>query len=157
MDHLKRDFIGYGDNPPDPAWPGGARLAVNFVLNYEEGAEASITDGDGRGEAGLTESPALEAGPDGRDLAAESMFEYGARVGFWRLLRLFQERGLTATVFACAQALERNPPAARAIRAAGFDICCHGWKWVNHFELTEAEERDHIRRAIASLTRTTGS
>ena len=157
MDHLKRDFIGYGATPPDPAWPGGARLAVNFVLNYEEGAEASITDGDGRGEAGLTESPALEAGPDGRDLAAESMFEYGSRVGFWRLLRLFQERGLTATVFACAQALERNPPAARAIRAAGFDICCHGWKWVNHFELTEAEERDHIQRAIASLTTTTGS
>ena len=74
MDHLKRDFIGYGATPPDPAWPGGARLAVNFVLNYEEGAEASVPDGDGRGEAGLTESPALEAGPDGRDLAAESMF-----------------------------------------------------------------------------------
>ena len=87
----------------------------------------------------------------GRDLAAEGMFEYGSRVGFWRLLRLFQERGLPMTVFGCALALERNPQAAAAIRAAGYDVCSHGWRWVKHFELTEAEEREHIRKAVASL------
>ena len=91
-----------------------------------------------------------------RDLAAESMFEYGSRVGFWRLMRLFRERGLPMTVFGCALALERNPPAAAAIKAANHDICCHGWRWVEHFKLSEDEERDHIRRAVASLQKTIG-
>ena len=157
MDDLQRDFIGYGAHPPDPRWPNNARLAINFVINYEEGSEPAVPDGDPQSEAGLTESPLLEAGPDGRDLAAESMFEYGSRVGFWRLLRLFEERGLPATVFACAQALQRNPAAVAALSAAGFDICCHGLRWVNHFELSEAEERAHIGEAVRILTALTGA
>ncbi|SDB59802.1 allantoinase PuuE [Belnapia rosea] len=153
---VRRDFIGYGANPPDPQWPGGAKLAVNFVINYEEGSEPSIALGDGYTENGLTESHGLKQVASGRDLAAEGMFEYGSRVGFWRLTRLFQERGLPLTIFGCAMALERNPEAAAAIRAAGYDVCSHGWRWVKHFELSEAEERDHIARAVASLENTIG-
>jgi allantoinase len=148
-----RDLIGYGANPPDPKWPGGARVALNIVLNYEEGSEYSVHD-DGVSEATLTEVPSSDV--KGRDLAAESMFEYGSRVGFWRILRQLQERNLPMTVFGCALALERHPPAAEAIRAAGFDLCCHGWRWVKHYELAESEERDHIKRAIASLQKTVG-
>ena len=152
-----RDFIGYANNPPDPKWPNGARLALNFVLNYEEGSEPSIQDGESHTEAGLTEAHGLDQGIVGRDLAAEGMFEYGSRVGFWRLVRLFEERGLPLTVFGCALALERNPLAAAKIREAGYDVCCHGWRWIKHFELSENEEREHIRRAIASLKQTVGS
>lgn len=153
---VQRDFRGYGANPPDPQWPGGARLAVNFVINYEEGSEPSIALGDGVTETGLTEAHGLNQLKSGRDLAAEGMFEYGSRVGFWRLHRLFQDRGLPLTIFGCALALEANPEAAAAIRAAGYDICSHGWRWVKHFELSEAEEREHIARAVASIERTTG-
>jgi allantoinase len=154
---LTRDFTGYGANPPDPQWPGGARLALNFVMNYEEGSEYSLMDGDGFSDAGLTELTGPSAVPrGGRDLAAESMFEYGSRVGFWRLMRLFAERQLPITVYACALALERNLPAATAIKAAGHDICCHGWRWIEHFRLTEDEEREHIRLAIESLIKTMG-
>ncbi len=153
---VERDFRGYGRNPPHPRWPGGARIAVNFVINYEEGSEASVQDGDGFSESGLTEAPATPHIPRGRDLAAESMFEYGSRVGVWRLLRLFRERGLPLTVFGCALALERNPEAAAAIREAGHDVCCHGYRWVKHFAMTEDEERDQIRRAVASIERSIG-
>ncbi len=153
---VTRDFIGYGGHPPNPQWPDGARLAVNFVMNYEEGSEPSIQDGEGYTETGLTEAHGLNQVRAGRDLAAEGMFEYGSRVGFWRLMRLFQERGLPMTVFGCALALERNPLAAQAIRDAGFDVCSHGWRWVKHFELSEAEERDHIARAVTSLEQTVG-
>jgi len=111
-----RDFLGYGAKAPDPKWPNGARLAVNFVMNYEEGSEPSVQDGEGHSESGLTESTTSAVGLKGRDLAAESMFEYGSRVGFWRLMRAFQERGLPMTVFGCALALERNPAAAEAIK-----------------------------------------
>ncbi|MBB5753066.1 allantoinase PuuE [Prosthecomicrobium pneumaticum] len=151
-----RDLIGYGANPPDPKWPGGARVAVNFVLNYEEGSEYSFMDGDGHSDIFLTEMAASPVKRGDRDLAAESMFEYGGRVGFWRIMRLFSERGLKLTVFACALALERNPAAAEAIRAAGHDICCHGWRWIEHYKLSEDEERDHIRKAVASLAKTMG-
>jgi peptidoglycan/xylan/chitin deacetylase (PgdA/CDA1 family) len=153
---VKRDFVGYGANPPDPQWPNGAKLAVNFVINYEEGSEPSIELGDGHSETGLTEAHGLNQLKSGRDLAAEGMFEYGSRVGFWRLTRLFQERGLPLTIFGCAMALERNPDAAAAIRAAGYDVCSHGWRWVKHFELSEAEEREHIARAVLSLEKTVG-
>ncbi|MCR0982601.1 allantoinase PuuE [Roseomonas populi] len=152
---VRRDFRGYGANPPDPKWPGGARIAVNFVMNYEEGSELSYPDGDGVSEWGVSDSGGQGAG-SGRDLAAEGMFEYGSRVGFWRLMRLFQERGLPMTIFGCALALERNPEAAAAIRDSGYDVCCHGWRWVKHFQLPEAEEREHVRRAVASLERTVG-
>ena len=149
---VKRDFIGYGANPPDPHWPGGAKVAVNFVMNYEEGSEPSFELGDGRTEAGLTEAHPASQVKSGRDLAAEGMFEYGSRVGVWRLMRLFQERGLPMTVFGCALALERNPEAAAAIRAAGYDVCSHGWRWVKHFELSEAEEREHIAKVLACFS-----
>ncbi len=152
----ERDFVGYGANPPDPRWPNDARIAVNFVVNYEEGSEYSVPDGDGRSEATLTDTGQSDMGVGGRDLAAESMFEYGSRVGFWRLHRLFAERRIPITVSAAALALERNEAAARAIADAGHEVLCHGWRWVNQFQLSEAEEREHIRRAVASLTRTVG-
>jgi len=151
-----RDFVGYANNPPNPCWPGGARLAINFVMNYEEGSEPSIQDGEGYTESGLTDVHGMNHDVQGRDLAAEGMFEYGSRVGFWRLVRLFEERGLPMTVFGCALALERNPLAAAKIREMGYDVCCHGWRWIKHYELTEEEEREHIRRAIASLKATVG-
>jgi len=151
-----RDFVGYGPNPPDPKWPGGARVAVNFVMNYEEGSEASVQDGEGYTEVGLSESSTSAAGLKGRDLGGESMFEFGSRVGFWRIMRAFQERGLPLTVFGCALALERNPLAAEAIRKSGFDVCCHGWRWVRHFDLSEEVEREHIAKAVASLKLTVG-
>jgi allantoinase len=153
---MTRDFSGYGPNPPDPHWPNGARLALNFVLNHEEGSEPSYPDGDNISEWGLTEAAPINPGVTGRDLAAESMFAYGSRVGVWRILRLFAERDLPLTVFGCALALERNPKVAEAIRAAGHDVCCHGWRWIKHYELTEAEERAQIAKAIASITTTMG-
>lgn len=151
-----RDLIGYGARPPHPRWPGEARLALNFVLNFEEGSEPSVQDGEGYSEHGLTEL-AYDPGVRGRDLAAEGMFAYGVRVGLWRVLRLFAERGLPLTVFGCALALERHPPAAAAIRAAGHDVCCHGWRWIKHYQMSEAEERAQIARAVASLERTVGA
>lgn len=150
-----RDLIGYGATPPNPRWPNGARIALNFVMNYEEGSEPSVQDGEGYTETALTEVP-LDPGVKGRDLAGEGMFAYGSRVGFWRLMRLFQERNLPMTVFGCALAIERNPQAAKAIRESGFDVCCHGWRWVQHYWLDEAEEREHIKKAVASLERTIG-
>jgi allantoinase len=153
---MPRDFVGYGANPPDPRWPGGTHIAVNFVLNYEEGSEPSVQDGEGFTETNLSEAHGRNQIPRGRDLAAESLFEFGSRVGAWRVLRIFAERGLPMTIFACAQALERNPEMAVVIRQSGHDICSHGWRWVKHFELDEAEEREHIARAVASLTGTTG-
>ena len=155
-DRYTRDLIGYGSRPPDPKWPGGARIAVQIVMNYEEGSEYSILDGDGFSENQLTETPS--AVPQGtRDLTSESAYEFGSRVGFWRLMRMFAERDMKITVFGCALALERNPQAAAAIVAAGHDICCHGWRWEKHWLLSEEEERDRIRRAVQSLTRTTGA
>jgi putative urate catabolism protein len=153
---VQRDLIGYGANPPDPQWPGGARLALNFVMNYEEGSEYSVGDGDGVTDTGLVEGVGAPVARGERDLAAESMFEYGSRVGFWRIMRIFAERKLPMTIYACALALERHPPAAAAIKAAGYDICCHGWRWIEHFKLSEEEERKHIRLAIDSLQKSVG-
>ena len=153
---VKRDFVGYGRDTPDPRWPGQARIAVNFVLNVEEGSEPSMQDGEGYTETGLTEAQARAAIPRGRDLAAEGMFEYGSRAGFWRILRLFEERRLPLTFFACALALERNPQQAAAIRASGHDVCSHGWRWVKHYEMDEATEREQIARAVASFRQTLG-
>jgi allantoinase len=151
-----RDLTGYGANPPDVVWPNGARVAVNFVLNYEEGSEYSFGDGDGRSDTALTEVAQARVPAGLRDLAAESMFEYGSRVGFWRLFRLFQSRGLPLTVFASALALERNAEVAEAIAATDWDVVCHGWRWIEHYLLDEATERDHIAKAHASLIRTMG-
>ncbi|MBN8750304.1 MAG: allantoinase PuuE [Variovorax sp.] len=156
MTHLARDFVGYGRNPPNPRWPGHARLALNFVLNYEEGSEPSLQDGEAATETWFTEASGLSSGVEGRDLAAEGLFEYGSRVGFWRILRLLQERQMPATIYGCALALERNPEACDAIRESGFDVCSHGWRWIKHYLLSEDEEREHIRRAVASIERTVG-
>jgi allantoinase len=153
---MQRDLIGYGANPPNPKWPNQSRLAVNFVLNFEEGSEPSVPDGDPASEWGLTEYGGSSPGVVGRDLAAEGMFAYGSRVGFWRILRQFQERGLPMTIFGCALALERNKPAAEAIKQAGYDVCCHGYRWEKHFEMDEAFERERIARAVASLQATMG-
>ncbi|HXT80081.1 MAG TPA: polysaccharide deacetylase family protein, partial [Acetobacteraceae bacterium] len=153
---MDRDLIGYGAHPPHPHWPGEARVAVNFVLNFEEGSEPSVPDGDPASEWGLTEYGATSPGVKGRDLAAEGMFAYGSRVGFWRIMRLFAERRLPMTIFGCALALERNPQAAAAIRQADYDVCCHGWRWEKHFDLSEEVERARIARAVASLRTTMG-
>lgn len=153
--HLERDFIGYGPSAPDPNWPGGAKLALNFVLNVEEGSEPSIEDGDPATEAALTEG--ASGNFPGRDLAAESMFEYGSRVGYWRLVRLFEERGMSATIMACALALERNSEIAAHVRDSElFDICAHGWRWEHHRSLSRDEERERIAKSIASIRQTTG-
>ena len=152
----KRDFVGYADSPPDIRWPGGERLAINFVLNYEEGSEYSIEDGDGRSDATLTEVSQPRVPRGSRDLGAESMFEYGSRVGFWRIYRLFRDRGLPLTVFASALALERNPVAAKAVADSDWDVVCHGRRWVEHYLLDEAKERDEIARAYESIHRLIG-
>ena len=151
-----RDLIGYADQRPDPRWPGGARIAVQFAINYEEGSEYTVSDGDARTELGLAEAPGGRVPAGQRDLAFETMYEFGSRVGIWRLFRLFGERQLPVTIFGCALALERNPRVAEAIARAGYDICCHGWRWEEHFLLSESEERERIARAVASIARTTG-
>jgi len=149
MDQHPRDYRGYGARPPDPRWPNGARLAVQIVMNYEEGSEYAIGDGDATSEMYLTEVPGATLGPGTRDLIVESTYEYGSRAGFWRLMRIFEHRGIPITVFGAALALERNPDAAAAIRAAGFEVCSHGWRWVNFAHMSEAEEREQMQRAIA--------
>ncbi len=153
--HLQRDFIGYGANPPVANWPSRAKLALNFCINYEEGGEESVPDGYPASEAALTEGG--NGGFQGRDLAAESMFEYGSRVGFWRLHRLFKEKNLPATIFACAVALERNSDVCRAIREAGWDVCAHGWRWERHQNLSEEQERMRIADTVRSIEKSIGS
>ena len=150
-----RDFVGYGAVPPHPHWPGNARIAINFVINFEEGSELSYPAGDAVSETGLIESASTDAG-NRRDLAAESMFEYGSRVGWWRLHRIFTRFGLPVTLFACARALAANPPAAAAIAASDWDICGHGYRWIKHYELDEAAEREQIAQAVTLIRETTG-
>jgi allantoinase len=151
-----RDFVGYGRRPPNPRWPGGARLAVQIVMNYEEGSEYSIGEGDEISESYLTEVPGATLGPNKRDLIVESVYEYGSRAGFWRLMRIFAERNIHVTVFGAALALERNPEAAGAIREAGHEVCSHGWRWIGFQNMSEAEERKQMRMAVASLEKTIG-
>ena len=131
-------------------------MAVNFVLNYEEGSEYSLEDGDGHSDAALTEVAQPRVPRGDRDLAAESMFEYGSRVGFWRLYRLFRDRGLPVTVFASALALERNPAAAQAVAESGWDVVAHGRRWVEHYLLDEETERAEIADAFDSIHRLVG-
>ncbi len=151
-----RDLLGYGPDAPAVTWPGGARLAVNLVINYEEGAEYAFEHGDGRSDLGLLDIAQARLPAGVRDLAAESLFEYGSRVGVWRLFRLCESRGVPATVFATALALERNPAVAAAIARNGWDVAAHGWRWIAHTDLDEATERAHIARAYASIERLTG-
>lgn len=151
-----RDLRGYGEFPPDPKWPGDARVALNFVLNFEEGSEYSLLDGDDHTESNLLEVASSRVPFGQRDLAAESMYEYGVRVGFWRLRRLFVEREIPLTIFACAQALERHPEAAAAIAKENWDICCHGWRWNEQYLLSGEEQRKQIADSIVSLRKTVG-
>ncbi|WP_336958317.1 allantoinase PuuE [Sphingobium aquiterrae] len=151
-----RDLTGYGATPPDPRWPGGARIAVQFVVNYEEGAENSILNGDKGSEAFLSEMVGAGSHAD-RAMAMESLYEYGSRAGFWRLHRLFTARGLPVTVFGVAKAMEMNPEAVAAMLAADWDIASHGLKWIDYQYVPEDVERAHIAQAIALHTRLTGS
>ena len=152
-----RDLIGYGRRPPDPRWPGRARLALQIVLNYEEGGERAILHGDAESEAFLQEVVGMSPLPGVRNLQVESIYEYGSRVGFWRLLRLFAERDIKISVFAVAMALERHPDAARAIVEAGHEVVSHGWRWIDYQFVDEDVEREHMHLAVLSLTRVTGS
>ena len=152
-----RDLVGYGKTPPDPKWPGGARLALQIVMNYEEGGERSVLHGDAEAEAYLQEVVGLPALRGVRNLQVESMYEYGSRAGFWRLMRTFAQHGIKISVFAVAMALERHPEAAAAIVEAGHEVVSHGWRWIDYQFVSEKVEREHIRRAVESLTRVTGS
>lgn len=155
MHRPTRDFIGYADAPPQVEWPGGARVAVNFCLNYEEGGELCILNGDDRSEQRISDV-AVESRIGRRDLNIESSYEHGSRVGCWRLLRAFTDRGLSCTVNIVGRAAEANPVAIRQMVAAGFDLQLHGWRWIDHDPLTEDEEREHIRRQIALATELSG-
>ena len=151
-----RDLVGYGAEPPDPNWPDGARLALSFVLNYEEGAENTPLEGDAASEAFLHEVVGAPATVGRRNLNTESMFEFGSRVGFWRVRRIFARHGMPLTVYAVGQALERNPEAARAMIDAGWEVASHGWRWLDYGEMSEQEEREHLRRAVGAIERVCG-
>jgi putative urate catabolism protein len=153
---LPRDLVGYGATPPDPQWPKGARVAVQFVINYEEGAENSVLNGDERSEAFLSEMVGAASHP-ARAMAMESLYEYGSRAGFWRLRRLFTERHLPVTVFGVAKAMEMNPEAVAAMLAADWEIASHGLKWIDYQYVPEEIERAHIAEAVALHHKLTGS
>jgi allantoinase len=151
-DGYPRDLVGYGARPPHARWPGGARIAMQFVLNYEEGAENSVLHGDAASETFLSEIVGAQAFAD-RHLSMESLYEYGARAGVWRVLRLFAERSLPLTLFGVAMALERNPAVVDACLDAGHEIASHGWRWISYQQIDEAIEREHIALAVDTLTR----
>ncbi len=151
-----RDMIGYGADTPHPHWPGGARIALQFVINYEEGGENSILHGDAASETFLSEIIGAAPYEGRRHMSMESLYEYGSRAGIWRLLRLFREREWPVTIFAVAMALERNPEAARAMVEAGHEIAGHGWRWTNYDLVDEDTERAHLHRAVASIAALTG-
>ncbi|MBI1907551.1 MAG: allantoinase PuuE [Rhodocyclales bacterium] len=150
-----RDLIGYGRNPPHAAWPGQARIAVQFVLNYEEGGENCVLHGDPGSEQFLSElfnPPSYPA----RHLSMESVYEYGSRAGVWRILREFERRGLPLTVFGVAMALQRHPEATAAFRELGHEIACHGWRWISYQQVDEATEREHMRIGMEIIENLTG-
>ena len=151
-----RDLIGYGAKPPKPRWPGSARLALNFVLNYEEGGENAILHGDKAAEAFLSEIVGARALEGVRHMSMESIYEYGSRVGVWRILELFARYGVPLTVYGVAMAMERNPAAVDAFLKAGHDIASHGWRWIDYQGVPLEVEREHMQRAIDIHTRLTG-
>jgi allantoinase len=151
-----RDLVGYGPHPPHPRWPGDARVAVQFVLNYEEGAENCVLDGDPHAETFLSEiadAPPFRM----RHMSMESLYEYGSRAGLWRVLRLFEERSLPLTVFGVALALRRNPEAVAAFTELGHEIACHGLRWISYQEVPEEVERAHLAEAVATIRELTGA
>ncbi len=154
-DDAPRDFIGYGPTPPDPAGPNGARVAVQFVLNYEEGGERSVLDGDPQAEVFLSEIAGALPFPN-RHMSMESLYEYGARAGVWRVLRLFRERGVPLTIFGVAQALARNPMVVEAFLRDEHEIAGHGWRWLSYQDVPEEIEREHLARAVETIQGLTG-
>ncbi|MCX7230579.1 MAG: allantoinase PuuE [Burkholderiales bacterium] len=155
MTDYPRDLVGYGRTPPHARWPGDARVAVQFVLNYEEGGENSVLHGDAGSEQFLSEIVGAAAYPD-RHLSMESIYEYGSRAGVWRILREFERRGLPLTVFGVSMALERHPELTRAFVELGHEIACHGWRWIHYQSMDEATEREHLRRGMEIIERLTG-
>lgn len=151
---MQRDLVGYGGSPPKVEWPNGARLALSIVINFEEGAEPSVADGDFESEPGA-ETP-IAAERDVRNTLNESHFEYGSRVGFWRLMDIFDEYDVKVTFFACGRALERNPQAAAAITARGHEPCSHGYLWLDYFRLPPEQQREDMLKSIEAIRRTTG-
>jgi allantoinase len=151
-----RDLIGYGRKPPHPQWPNGARIALQFVLNHEEGAENSVLHGDPASETFLSEIIGAPAFPM-RHMSMESIYEYGARAGLWRVLRTFEQRRLPLTIFAVAMALQRHPEAAAAFRELGHEIACHGLRWISYQQVDEATEREHLRDAVQMIREITGA
>jgi putative urate catabolism protein len=156
-DQYPRNLTGYGANPPDPKWPGGARLALQFVLNYEEGGENSVLHGDAGAETFLSEIVGAAPADGARHMSMESIYEYGARVGGWRILRLFREAGIPLTIFAVAMALERYPAIVDAFLKDGHEICSHGYRWINYQWVAEDVERAHVARAVEIIRRLTGA
>ncbi|WDJ85381.1 allantoinase PuuE [Xanthomonas campestris] len=152
-----RDLVGYGATPPPAQWPGGARIAVQFVINYEEGAENCVLNGDAGSEAFLSEMVGAPSHPGVRAMAMESLYEYGSRAGFWRLHRLFSARGVPVTVFGVATALASNPEAVAAMQSADWEIASHGLRWIDYQHVDATIERAHLAEAIALHTQVTGS
>ncbi|MFN3579093.1 MAG: allantoinase PuuE [Pseudomonas sp.] len=156
MSSYPRDMVGYGRHRPHANWPGQARIAVQFVLNYEEGGESSVLHGDAFSEQFLSELSNPAAYPD-RHLSMESVYEYGSRVGVWRILREFEQRGWPLTVYAVGMALLRNPELAAALREMPHEVAAHGWRWLNYQEIPERVEREHLQQAIQVLEQLTGT
>lgn len=152
-----RDPVGYGEHPPHPRWPGGARLAVSFVLNYEEGAENTILNGDPHSETFIHEIPGAPRLVDERNVNTESSYDYGARAGVWRILRMFDKAALPLTVFAVGKALADNPAVGRAFARDGHEVASHHWRWIDYLHVDEAVEREHIQRSIDTITELTGA
>ncbi|MDI1243871.1 MAG: polysaccharide deacetylase family protein, partial [Rhodoferax sp.] len=146
-----RDLKGYGPTPPHARWPGQARIAVQFVLNYEEGGENCVLHGDAGSEQFLSEMASPASYPD-RHISMEGIYEYGSRAGVWRILREFEQRGLPLTVFGVSMALERTPELVQACQQLGHEIACHGWRWIHYQNLPETVEREHMARGMEILT-----
>jgi putative urate catabolism protein len=151
-----RDLVGYGRTPPQASWPGNARIAVQFVLNYEEGGENSVLHGDAASEQFLSEIIGAQA-YTARHMSMESIYEYGSRAGVWRILREFERRKLPLTVFGVSMALERHPELTAAFVELGHEIACHGWRWIHYQNMDENVEREHMKIAVETIKRLTGN
>jgi putative urate catabolism protein len=155
-ENYPRDLAGYGPNPPDARWPGGARLALQLVLNYEEGGENCVLHGDPASEAFLSEIVGADAREGVRHMSMESIYEFGSRVGVWRLKRLFDRYEVPVTVFAVGMAVERNPKPVQALYDAGHEICSHGYRWIDYQHMPEALEREHVQRSVTAIENAVG-
>ena len=155
-DPYPRDLVGYGENPPDPQWPNSARLALSFVLNYEEGAENTILNGDGHSETFIHEVPSPQPLVGMRNVNTESSYDYGARAGVWRILRLFDEMEFPLTVFAVGKALADNPEVGRAFARRGHEVASHHWRWIDYLQVSEEVERQHLASAVKVIEELTG-